>query len=520
MKKAVLWLHSPFTVENFKTTKGSMGISIEQYRSRIGSHDNFVKTKDTLSHWKNHFLSLMFMMVFYNAYISLLLRQANDVEENPGPTIFDVIDPTRTICADHSQGNEALFGENAGKQCVAMSLTAIIYHHIQDINLWTSSTLNNILTIGNNLYISIRCSVRTNDYLLLTDVPHIVSIYNEVYTLEYSESLTGSLFLTSNNGPYMTLQNSLTEVFSNCQLNYNCCLLTIGINTVAVFKDSEQSFKIFDAHSRDLHGMPHSFGKCTLLTIEGIENLVSYLQISCLQIGVVPFEIKGVFVRNNEPGLHNVNESPKIEHLPFNNKRNQMQPIKRKLKSLTETPQEKEKRLIVRREYEKRRRVNESEESKEKRLAQQRLKRKKKRANESSEARKKRLATQSQYQRQKIANESAEFREERLLNQRHYQNKKISNESAECREKRLLNLRQYQKEKLANESADHRQERLANQRQYQKEKNLYHSTITDEIRKFHASISRGPEYICSCCGINTVLPLMKNFRTLQQENIY
>ena len=260
--------------------------------------------------------------------------------------------------------------------------------------------------MGNNLYISIRCSVRTNDYLLLTDVPHIVSICNKVYILEYSESLTGSLFLTSNNGPYMTLQNSLTEVFSNCQLKYNCCLLTIGINTVAVFKDSEQSFKIFVANSRDLHGMPHSFGKCTLLTIEGIENLVSYLQISCLQIGVVPFEIKGVFVRNNELDLHNVNESPKIGRLPFNNKRNQMQPIKRKLKSLTETPEEKEKRLIiVRREYEKRRRVNESEESKEKRLAQQCLKRKKKRANESSESKKKRLATQSQYQRQKIANE-------------------------------------------------------------------------------------------------------------------
>ena len=58
-----------------------MGILIEQYRSRIGSHDNFVKTKDTLSHLKNHFLSLMFMMVFYNAYILLLIRQANDVEE-------------------------------------------------------------------------------------------------------------------------------------------------------------------------------------------------------------------------------------------------------------------------------------------------------------------------------------------------------------------------------------------------------------------------------------------------------
>ena len=145
-----------------------------------------------LSRFKDHFLSLMFMMfylnvfylpvlkqvvrrhemwsdvifwfshlIFYNPYmyIPLLIRQANDVEENPGPTIVGVINPTRTICADCSQGNEVLFGENAGKQCVAMSLAAIIYHHIEDFNLWTSSTLNNILTIGNNLYISIRCSV-------------------------------------------------------------------------------------------------------------------------------------------------------------------------------------------------------------------------------------------------------------------------------------------------------------------------------------------------------------------------
>ena len=49
------------------------------------------------------------------------------MEENPGPTIFDIIDPMRTVSADYSQGNETLFGENAGKQCVAMSLTAIIY---------------------------------------------------------------------------------------------------------------------------------------------------------------------------------------------------------------------------------------------------------------------------------------------------------------------------------------------------------------------------------------------------------
>ena len=109
-------------------------------------------------------------MMCYNVYIALLIRQANDVEENPGPTIFDIIDLMRTVSADYSQGNEALFGENAGKQCVAMSLTAIIYHQIEHISEWTSSTLNNISTIGNNLHVSIRYSVQ-----LLTHVPYVVS---------------------------------------------------------------------------------------------------------------------------------------------------------------------------------------------------------------------------------------------------------------------------------------------------------------------------------------------------------
>ena len=92
------------------------------------------------------------------------------------------------MCANYSysQGNQVLFGENAStKQCVTMSVTAAaFYHHIEDINFWTSSTLNNIFTIANNLYmyISVRCSVQTNNYLFLTDVPCIISISHKLYT--------------------------------------------------------------------------------------------------------------------------------------------------------------------------------------------------------------------------------------------------------------------------------------------------------------------------------------------------
>ena len=99
---------------------------------------------------------------------------ANDVEENPGHTVFDIIYPSETICADFRQ-----FGQNAGKQCLAMSLTAIIYTRVKDITTWDSSFLN-IISVGNNLYTIINNSIKKY-FLLLTDVPEIISVDNKVY---------------------------------------------------------------------------------------------------------------------------------------------------------------------------------------------------------------------------------------------------------------------------------------------------------------------------------------------------
>ena len=52
-----------------------MGISIEQNRSRIGSHDNFVKTKDILTRFEDLFWSLMLMMIYLNVFYSPVLKQ-------------------------------------------------------------------------------------------------------------------------------------------------------------------------------------------------------------------------------------------------------------------------------------------------------------------------------------------------------------------------------------------------------------------------------------------------------------
>ena len=60
-----------------------------------------------------------------------------------------------------------------------------IITYIDDVNLWTSSTLNDILVTGNNLYSSlVRYSVERNGYVLLT-VPFIVSIYVQMWQSTY-----------------------------------------------------------------------------------------------------------------------------------------------------------------------------------------------------------------------------------------------------------------------------------------------------------------------------------------------
>ena len=43
------------------------------------------------------------------------------------------VDATKTIHAPYCQGNVTVFGENAGQQCVAMSLCTLIYSKITKI---------------------------------------------------------------------------------------------------------------------------------------------------------------------------------------------------------------------------------------------------------------------------------------------------------------------------------------------------------------------------------------------------
>ena len=251
---------------------------------------------------------------YHHVYVPLLIRLCNDVETNPGPTLYDIIDATTTVCADFSQGGRR-FGPTAGKQCVAMSLTAIVHSQIENVSTWNSSSLNSILENGNGLYMCISKSIN-KDLLLLTDVPAMVSVYGKIYDLQYSEPCAGGVFIKCSNAPYMSLDDSFKKIFLSTELNYNYAMLTISCSTVSLFKISDVDFKIFDSHSRDHYKIPHPFGKCILLTVSSIQHLVAYFQnVSYVGENDLAFEIVGekISFKTTEPLFA---DSTLYKHLP------------------------------------------------------------------------------------------------------------------------------------------------------------------------------------------------------------
>ena len=282
------------------------------------------------------------------------------------------------------------------------------------MSTWNSSSLNTILLNGNSLYTYISNSA-PKDFLLLTELPAMISLYNSIYTFQYSESYAGSVFMMVSNEPYMSLEVALKKVFLSSQLDYSHALLTIGCNTVAILKISE-AFKVFDSHSRDSYGMPHSFGKYVRLTVFTLTDLVTYFQSTSVQAGGnLPYEIKGVSIS------FNANEQMIVDQ--------------------SSTQNEKERSPST---------------------DKQTTKNQQKKAFECSG---KKLTKTQQYYRQKLQNETPAQREKRLSRQREYKRKQRTNQSSESRAEKLRQRRQYEKHRIEHEKPDKRDDRLSKLRQ-------------------------------------------------------
>ena len=100
-------------------------------------------------------------------------------ETYPGPPMNN-IDPTLTLKAPYSQGDITVFGGNAGQQCIAMSLCALIYNNIKGIN--ACNDLVQIMEMGNELFSTLsQCTGQV--YLVQTELPAMIAMSENNYQL-------------------------------------------------------------------------------------------------------------------------------------------------------------------------------------------------------------------------------------------------------------------------------------------------------------------------------------------------
>ena len=112
-------------------------------------------------------------------------KLCTDIEKNPGPLVY--VDATKTINAPYCQGNVTAFGENAGQQCVAMSLCALIYSKITKIT--SVDDMTQIMIVGIQLYSSLSLLARQS-MLMLTELPGMVIVFGRFFQLELKVTLT------------------------------------------------------------------------------------------------------------------------------------------------------------------------------------------------------------------------------------------------------------------------------------------------------------------------------------------
>ncbi len=115
-------------------------------------------------------------------------KLCKDIEKNPGPPPY--VDPNKTIAAPYSQGNELLFGQNAGRRCIAMSLCSLIYNNTKGISI--ANDLIQITNIGNMLYSSLSQLTR-QAFLMQSELPTLLNMFDIDYRLEYSKSFSGTV---------------------------------------------------------------------------------------------------------------------------------------------------------------------------------------------------------------------------------------------------------------------------------------------------------------------------------------
>ena len=153
-----------------------------------------------------------------------------------------------------------------------------------------------IVIVGNQLYSSLSLLARKS-MLMLTELPGMVTVFEQFFHLEYSDSYTCNIH------QYCISQSQVTAFETLLALNYNTFILMVAIISIGIYSTEAGGYNAFDSHARDMYHNSHSEGTCVLLEIPSMHKLVQYFQslYTCRNEDI--YELKGVHIVNFEVDL-------------------------------------------------------------------------------------------------------------------------------------------------------------------------------------------------------------------------
>ncbi|XP_016522473.1 uncharacterized protein LOC107834958 [Poecilia formosa] len=185
-----------------------------------------------------------------------------------------------------------------GLQCAAISFVALTKHKLKSVCSWNGDILDNVVTVGDELYTSLHDNniiSSGHELLSIPDLPKNIHVDGQHFGCFYGDYVSGDIDILQGQlieeGVLTTLWDGLRKM---CR-QYETCFLTLCGSTSALISHNGR-YALVDSHARNHEGMTDADGKSVVLHFNSLDHVFPYLTRFSGELNVYPrvFEISGV----------------------------------------------------------------------------------------------------------------------------------------------------------------------------------------------------------------------------------
>ncbi|GFN91575.1 herpesvirus tegument, n-terminal conserved region domain-containing protein [Plakobranchus ocellatus] len=158
-----------------------------------------------------------------------------------------------------------------------MATSAIVYSTVKATASWTVNDLNQILIFGDYLYKEIDEQLPENEhgYLLVSEIPHRISLFGTTVYLQRSRSLCGIIASVHLSQAATSINEAISQVFER----HPSAIVILKDTSMMIHKVPESRIWLFDSHSRNEDGMPapDEAGKSIPINLKDMADLNLYM---------------------------------------------------------------------------------------------------------------------------------------------------------------------------------------------------------------------------------------------------